>query len=67
MKAQHLKDELLSLVDEDTNAFEQGDDAFALPKEFARRKSCAYGCGRAGDEIRSGGSVKGDGDSVEIL
>src|SRR5215471_18905238 len=32
VKAQQLKDELLSLVDEDTNAFNKVMDAFALPK-----------------------------------
>jgi glutamate formiminotransferase/formiminotetrahydrofolate cyclodeaminase len=32
VKAQQLKDELLSLVDEDTNAFNRVMDAFGLPK-----------------------------------
>jgi len=35
VKAQQLKDELLSLVDEDTSAFNKVMDAFALPKESA--------------------------------
>jgi len=38
VKAQHLKDELLSLVDEDTAAFNKVMDAFALPKESAEEK-----------------------------
>src|SRR2546422_2022869 len=39
VKAQQLKDELLSLVDEDTAAFNRVMDAFALPKESAEEKS----------------------------
>ncbi len=39
VKAQQLKDELLSLVDEDTAAFNKVIDAFALPKESAEEKS----------------------------
>ena len=39
VKAQRLKDELLSLVDEDTAAFNKVIDAFALPKETAEEKS----------------------------
>jgi glutamate formiminotransferase/formiminotetrahydrofolate cyclodeaminase len=39
MKAQELKDELLSLVDEDTSAFNKVMDAFALPKESAEEKA----------------------------
>jgi glutamate formiminotransferase/formiminotetrahydrofolate cyclodeaminase len=39
VKAQQLKDELLSLVDEDTAAFNKVMDAFALPKESADEKS----------------------------
>jgi glutamate formiminotransferase / formiminotetrahydrofolate cyclodeaminase len=39
VKAQQLKDELLSLVDEDTAAFNKVMDAFALPKESAEEKS----------------------------
>jgi glutamate formiminotransferase/formiminotetrahydrofolate cyclodeaminase len=38
-KAQQLKDELLSLVDEDTTAFNKVMDAFALPKEAAEEKT----------------------------
>src|SRR5437016_5483752 len=38
VKAQQLKDELLSLVDEDTTAFNKVMDAFALPKEAAEEK-----------------------------
>jgi glutamate formiminotransferase / formiminotetrahydrofolate cyclodeaminase len=38
VKAQQLKDELLSLVDEDTTAFNKVMDAFALPKESAEEK-----------------------------
>src|SRR5438874_10548400 len=37
--AQQLKDELLSLVDEDTAAFNKEMDAFALPKESAEEKA----------------------------
>jgi glutamate formiminotransferase / formiminotetrahydrofolate cyclodeaminase len=39
IKAQQLKDELLSLVDEDTTAFNKVMDAFALPKEAAEEKA----------------------------
>jgi len=39
LKAQQLKDELLSLVDEDTTAFNKVMDAFALPKEAAEEKT----------------------------
>src|SRR5881409_159568 len=39
VKAQQLKDELLSLVDEDTGAFDKVIDAFALPKESAEEKA----------------------------
>ena len=39
VKAQRLKDELLSLVDEDTAAFNKVMDAFALPKESAEEKT----------------------------
>ena len=39
VKAQQLKDELLSLVDEDTAAFNKVIDAFALPKESADEKA----------------------------
>src|SRR5881296_3507621 len=39
VKAQGLKDELLSLVDEDTVAFNKVIDAFALPKESAEEKA----------------------------
>src|SRR5437773_5815837 len=39
VKAQQLKDELLSLVDEDTAAFDKVMDAFALPKESAEEKA----------------------------
>jgi len=39
VKAQQLKDELLSLVDEDTAAFNKVMDAFALPKESASEKA----------------------------
>src|SRR6266498_441534 len=38
VKAQQLKDELLSLVDEDTGAFSKVMDAFALPKESPEEK-----------------------------
>jgi glutamate formiminotransferase/formiminotetrahydrofolate cyclodeaminase len=38
VKAQQLKDELLSLVDEDTTAFNKVMDSFALPKESAEEK-----------------------------
>src|SRR5213082_420397 len=38
-KAQHLKDELLALVDEDTAAFNKVMDAFALPKGSAEEKT----------------------------
>src|SRR2546421_7885910 len=37
--AQQLKDELLALVDEDTAAFTEVMDAFALPKESAEEKA----------------------------
>jgi len=39
VKAQQLKDELLSLVDEDTAAFNKVMDAFALPKQSAEEKA----------------------------
>jgi glutamate formiminotransferase len=39
VKAQQLKDELLSLVDEDTAAFTKVMDAFALPKDSAEEKA----------------------------
>ena len=39
VKAQQLKDELLSLVDEDTAAFNRVMDAFALPKESTEEKA----------------------------
>jgi glutamate formiminotransferase / formiminotetrahydrofolate cyclodeaminase len=39
VKAQQLKDELLSLVDEDTAAFNRVMDAFALPKQSAEEKA----------------------------
>src|SRR6266516_8152910 len=39
VNAQGLKDELLSLVDEDTIAFNKVMDAFALPKESAEEKA----------------------------
>src|SRR5947208_2099017 len=39
VKAQQLKDELLSLVDEDTAAFSKVMDAFALQKESAEEKT----------------------------
>src|SRR6266481_5411773 len=39
VKAQQLKDELLSLVDEDTAAFNRVMDALALPKESAEEKA----------------------------
>ena len=39
VKAQQLKDELLSLVDKDTAAFNKVIDAFALPKESAEEKA----------------------------
>jgi glutamate formiminotransferase / formiminotetrahydrofolate cyclodeaminase len=39
VKAQRLKDELISLVDEDTAAFNKVMDAFALPKESAEEKA----------------------------
>jgi glutamate formiminotransferase / formiminotetrahydrofolate cyclodeaminase len=39
VKAQQLKDELLSLVDEDTAAFNKVMDAFALPKKTAEEKA----------------------------
>jgi glutamate formiminotransferase / formiminotetrahydrofolate cyclodeaminase len=39
VKAQQLKDELLSLVDEDTAAFNKVMDAFALPREAAEEKA----------------------------
>jgi glutamate formiminotransferase len=39
VKAQQLKDELLSLVDEDTTAFNKVMDAFGLPKESAEDKA----------------------------
>jgi glutamate formiminotransferase/formiminotetrahydrofolate cyclodeaminase len=39
VEAQQLKDELLSLVDEDTAAFNKVMDAFALPKESAAEKT----------------------------
>jgi glutamate formiminotransferase/formiminotetrahydrofolate cyclodeaminase len=39
VKAQQLKDELLSLVDEDTAAFNKVMDAFALPREAAEDKA----------------------------
>ena len=39
VKAQKLKDELLSLVDEDAAAFNKVMDSFALPKESAEEKA----------------------------
>jgi glutamate formiminotransferase/formiminotetrahydrofolate cyclodeaminase len=39
VKAQQLKDELLSLVDGDTNAFNKVMDAFALPKNSPEEKT----------------------------
>jgi glutamate formiminotransferase len=39
VKAQQLKDQLLSLVDEDTAAFNKVMDAFALPKKAAEEKA----------------------------
>src|SRR5437016_681363 len=39
VKAQQLKDELLSLVEEDTNAFNKVMDAFALPKSSPEEKA----------------------------
>ena len=39
VKAQQLKDELLSLVDEDTQAFNKVMDAFALPKNSGEEKT----------------------------
>src|SRR5881296_1378324 len=39
VKAQQLKDEMLSLVDEDTAAFNKVMDSFALPKESAEEKT----------------------------
>src|SRR4029077_5200891 len=39
VKAQQLKDQLLSLVDEDTAAFNKVMDAFALPKGSAEEKA----------------------------
>ena len=39
VKAQQLKDELLFLVDEDTEAFKKVMDAFVLPKESAEEKA----------------------------
>src|SRR5437870_2621572 len=39
VKAHQLKDELLSLVDEDTNAFNKVMDAFALPKNSPEEKA----------------------------
>src|SRR6266498_4027763 len=39
VKAQQLKDELLSLVDEDTTAFNKVMDAFGLPRESADEKT----------------------------
>src|SRR5205809_4913400 len=39
VQAQPLKDELLSLVDEDTAAFNKVMDAFALPKESAEERA----------------------------
>src|SRR6266705_978758 len=39
VKAQQVKDELLSLVDEDTAAFNKVMDAFALPKESPEEKA----------------------------
>jgi glutamate formiminotransferase/formiminotetrahydrofolate cyclodeaminase len=39
VKAQRLKDELLSLVDEDTAAFNKVMDAFGLPKASAEEKA----------------------------
>src|ERR1700719_240064 len=43
VKAQELKDELLSLVDEDTAAFNKVMDAFALPKQSAEEKTARGG------------------------
>jgi glutamate formiminotransferase/formiminotetrahydrofolate cyclodeaminase len=39
VKAQQLKDEMLSLVDEDTAAFNKVMDAFALPKNSSEEKA----------------------------
>src|SRR5947208_323492 len=39
VKAQRLKDELLSLVDEDTTAFNKVMEAFGLPRESAEEKA----------------------------
>ncbi len=43
VKAQRLKDELLSLVEEDTAAFNKVMDAFALPKASAEEKAARSG------------------------
>ena len=42
VKAQRLKDELLSLVDEDTAAFNKVMEAFALPKVSAEEKTARW-------------------------
>lgn len=47
VKAQQLKDKLLSLVDEDTAAFNKVMDAFALPKESPEEKTA---CSKAIEE-----------------
>jgi glutamate formiminotransferase/formiminotetrahydrofolate cyclodeaminase len=39
VRAQQLKDELLSLVDEDTNAFNKVMEAFALPRQSVEEKT----------------------------
>src|SRR5262249_1513947 len=39
VKAQQLKDDLLSLVDEDTTAFNKVMDAFGLPRDSAEKKA----------------------------
>src|SRR6266542_4182502 len=39
VKAQQLKDELMSLVDDDTTAFNKVMDAFGLPREYADEKT----------------------------
>src|SRR5437762_6661438 len=42
VNAQHIKDELLSIVDEDTAAFNKVMDSFALPKVSAEEKTARW-------------------------
>src|SRR5882762_248693 len=53
VKAQHLKDEMLLLVDEDTAAFNKVMAAFALPKGSAKEKSTRSAAIQAANKLAS--------------